>query len=107
MIQSILLTNNQIVIAQVFSVDADPGEPNCRLMDPYLFTLGGPSKIGFHLTPWMKEVTDTTDCMIHPDKIITMRDPNPEVLSRYKKIILIDEEEILDNEDEVFEEDED
>jgi hypothetical protein len=108
MIQSILLSNNQLIIAQVFSVDADPGEPNCRLMDPYLFTLSGPSNVGFRLTPWMEEVTDTTECMIHPDKIITMRDPKPEVLQRYKKIILIDEDEILDDtEEEVFEGNED
>ena len=105
MIQAILLSNNQIVITQVFSVDAEPGEPNCRLMDPYLFTLGGTPKLGFRLTPWMEEVTDTTECMIHPDKVITMRDPKPEVLKHYKKIILIDEEEIVENsEDETFEE---
>jgi hypothetical protein len=53
----------------------------------------------------MEEVTDTTECMIHPDKIITMRDPKSEVLKHYKKLILIDDEEIIeDNEDEILEE---
>jgi hypothetical protein len=93
MIQAVLLVNNQIIIAQIYQVDADPGEPNCRLVDPYLFTLGGSSP-GFRLTPWMGDVTDDNYAMIHPERIVTIREPKIEVLSLYKKLIFIDEDSL-------------
>jgi hypothetical protein len=93
MIQALLLVNNQILISQVYQVDADPGEPNCRLVDPYLFTLGGTSP-GFRLTPWMGDVTDDNYAMIHPERIVTIREPKLEVLNHYKKLIFIDEDSL-------------
>lgn len=109
MIKAILLTNNQIIISQSTpKVDDETGEAYFSIMYPYLFTLGGRSKIGFHLTPWMGEVADVSEeFMIYPDKVITIRTPKPEVLKLYKKLIIVDEvESIEDNEegDEVFEE---
>lgn len=90
MIQAILLTNNQIIITQVYQIDAEPGAPNCRLVDPYHITLGEAKDDGFKLTPWLKEITEENSFMIDPSKIITMVDPEPEILERYKKIILIE-----------------
>jgi hypothetical protein len=109
MIKAILLSNNQIIISQSTpKVDDETGEAYFSIMYPYLFTLGGPSKIGFHLTPWMGEVADPSEeFMIYPDKVITIRTPKPEVLKLYKKLIIVDEvEDNEDNEgdDEVFEE---
>lgn len=104
MIQALLLTNNQIVIAQVYKVDADPGDPNCRLVDPYLF-VSNESSSGFKLIPWMGEVAEDNYAMMHPDKIITMRDPNSDVLELYKKNVLLNSDEEI--EDDVLMEDED
>lgn len=105
MIQALLLSNNDIVIAQVYEVDVDPGKPNCRLIDPYLFKLGGPNNPGFRLIPWLQDVTEENNMMIHPDKIITVVDVKDDVLKLYKKIIFIDSEtlddEIVDDEVEV------
>lgn len=103
MIQAVLLVNNQIIIAQVYKVDADPGDPNCRLLDPYLFVLGGSRNPGFKLIPWMDEVAEDNYAMMHPDKIITMRDPNPEILELYKKNVLLTQ----NGEDDIFLDDQD
>jgi hypothetical protein len=103
MIKALLLTNNQIIITQSTpKEDSETGEAYFSIMYPYLFTLGGRSKIGFHLTPWMGEVADQSEeFMIYPDKVITIRTPKPEVLKLYKKLIIVDEvESIEDNEDE-------
>jgi hypothetical protein len=109
MIKAILLSNNQIIISQSTpKIDDETGEAYFSILYPYLFTLGGSSKIGFHLTPWMGEVSDPSEeFMIYPDKVITIRNPKPEVLKLYKKLIIVDEvEDNKDNEegDEVFEE---
>lgn len=90
MIQVIRLINNETLISQIYQVDAEPGDPNCRLVDPYLFTLGGTSP-GFRLTPWMNDCADDNYAMIYPEKILTMRDPKPEVLELYKRLIFISE----------------
>jgi len=101
MIQVVLLSNNQTVIAQVYQVDADPGAPNCRLVDPFLFSLGGKTPPGFRLTPWMGECVDDNNAMVHPDKIITIRDPKPEVLEIYKKLIFIDDDYLSEDESDI------
>lgn len=96
MIQALLLANNEIIIAQVYEVDVDPGKPNCRLIDPYLFKTGGVNNPGFRLIPWLQEVTEENNMMIHPDKIITVVDVKDDVLKLYKKIIFIDSETLDD-----------
>jgi hypothetical protein len=104
MIQAILLSNNQIIISQVYQIDAEPGAPNCRLIDPYLITLSEIKDTAFQLTPWLKDITEENSFMIDPSKIITMVDPLPDILERYKKIILIendlDYDDILEENDE-------
>lgn len=108
MIQALLLVNNQILISQIYQVDADPGEPNCRLVDPYVFTLDRITELGFSLTPWMSEVTDDNYAMIDPRNIITIREPKKEVLREYKKLTFISEdaqENSLDESDDVYEND--
>jgi hypothetical protein len=96
MIQAVLLINNQILVAEIFQVDAEPGNPNCGLMLPHLliedFTLPGVSN-QFTLIPWMSEVAEDSYALIHTDKIIAMRDPKPEILTQYKKLTSMIKEE--------------
>lgn len=100
MIQAILLTNNQIVISQCIPESDDDNEPYFSLMYPYLFTPTGKNKSGFKLTPWMCEVTeDTEKFMVYPDKIITMKEPNSTIINHYKKLVLFDEETVIETEE--------
>lgn len=103
MIQAILLTNNQIVISQCIPESDDDNEPYFSLMYPYLFTPTGKNKSGFKLTPWMCEVTeDTEKFMVYPDKIITMKEPNSTIVNHYKKLVLFNEEKVLETEEKVI-----
>ena len=113
MIQAILLTNNQIIISQSTpEADPDTGEIYFSLRYPYLFSTEMTNRIGYHLTPWLSEVTDPTEkFIVYPDKIITIRSPKPEIVTFYKKLVLMDEDQVVNEdesvetgEDEVFEE---
>jgi hypothetical protein len=102
MIQAILLTNNQIIISQSMPKSDDDGEPYYNLMYPYLFTVDSSSKTGFKLTPWLNEVTDMTENFrIYPDTIITIKDPKPEIANHYKKLVLFDEDTIVEQPQEI------
>lgn len=109
MIQAVLLLNNQVLITQVYQIDAEPGHPNCRLVDPYLITTNEVKDSRIQLTPWLKDITEENSFMIDPSKIITMVDPLPEILEKYKKIILIendlDYDEVLEENDNEGEQD--
>jgi hypothetical protein len=101
-IKALLLTNNQIIISQSIPQSDDDSELYYNLMYPYVFTLDSSSKTGFKLTPWLNEVTDITENFIlYPDTIITMKDPKPEIVSHYKKLVLFDEDAIVEQVEEV------
>lgn len=102
MIQALLLVNNEIVISQaVPETDRDSGEAYFNLMYPYLLTFSKKTKLGFTLTPWLSEVTDSTEnFIIYPDKIITVKQPKEQILNHYKKLVLFDENKIIKEQNE-------
>ena len=81
-IKAILLTNNQILISQIDEVAASvPGEPDCKLTNPFLLVEGG------MLESWMMDATREDVFMISSDKIITIVDPTPTLLEKYEDLI--------------------
>ena len=69
-IKAILLTNNQVLVSQIDEVAASvPGEPDCKLTNPFLLVEGG------MLESWMMDATREDVFMISSDKIITIVDP--------------------------------
>ena len=76
-IKLILLTNNERLISEISEVPADIGDPNCKLINPHEIWEG------HNLCPWMKDDTDQTEFMISSDKIITITDPNSDLLEKY------------------------
>jgi hypothetical protein len=74
------LTTNQILISQIEEVGADIGEPDCKLVNPYVVTTEG------MLEPWLLKVTREDTFMISSDKIITLTDPTPTLLEKYKDL---------------------
>lgn len=105
MIQAVLLTNNQVVISQAIpKVDEDTSTPYFQLMYPYLFTVDVNTKYGFKLTPWLSNVTDSREqFIVYPDKIITLKDPKPEIVEYYKKLVLFNDEKVINEEEEIIE----
>ena len=80
MIKILVLTTNQILISQIEEVGADIGEPDCKLVDPYLITKDGT------LEPWLLNVTREDTFMMSSDKILTLTDPTPTLLEKYEDL---------------------
>jgi len=80
-IQVIVLVTGTTVISKIDAVVSDLGEPDCKLINPYQIVDG-------KLTPWLFELTDSTDAiMISSDKILTLIDPKLTLLNDYLTLI--------------------
>ena len=76
-IKCILMDVDNVVIAEVIEVDAEIGDPNCKLIKPYLFN-------GIDdMTPWKLDVTNQTEFMIRSEDILTLADPTGTVIDKY------------------------
>ena len=81
MIKAILLTNNQILVSQIDEVPAAvPGEPDCKLTNPFVLTSEG------MLESWMMTATRDEEFMISSDKIMTIATPTPTLVEKYEDL---------------------
>ena len=72
---------NQVVVSQVEEVvPLDIGDPNCKLIEPFLYEDDA-------LSPWLLEFTNDNTFMISSDKILTLIDPKPTILEKYQNSI--------------------
>ena len=81
MIKILALTNNLILISQIEEVGADIGEPDCKLINPFVV------KSDQTLEPFLYEYTDQNIFMIQSDKIITLSDHKSSLLEKYENLI--------------------
>ena len=82
MIKLIVLMNSQILISKIEEVGADIGEPDCKLIDPYLI-----SERDGTISPWLSGYSEQNTYMINSDKILTLFDPKTELLKKYQGVI--------------------
>ena len=81
-IQLLILTNNLKLVTQIEEVPAAiPGEPDCKMIEPYI--LGEQDT----LSPWLVDCTNQNEFMISSDKILTMLEPKPTLLEKYENLI--------------------
>jgi hypothetical protein len=76
----LLLTNNQILISQIEEVGADIGEPDCKLVNPFVV------RSDQTLEPFLHVYTKENTFMMNSDKILTLADPTPKLLEKYKDL---------------------
>ena len=81
MIKILALMNNQILISQIEEVGADIGEPDCKLVEPYIITKDKT------LEPFLLDYTKENTFMMSSDKILTLADPTPTLLEKYQDLI--------------------
>ena len=62
-VKCILLDVDNVIITEIIEMDADIGEPNCKLINPYLFNSDEDMK------PWKGDITNQTEFMIRSDDI--------------------------------------
>ena len=86
-IKVIALVNNQVLVSQIEEVGADIGEPDCKLVQPFVVNTSE-QKITIQegvltLAPWLSSFTRDDEHMISSDKILTLADPTPTLLEKY------------------------
>jgi hypothetical protein len=72
--------NQILLISKIDEVLADIGQPDCRLIKPYIIIEKD------KMIPWLSEFTDDNEVMISSDKILTLVEPNKTLLNRYLEL---------------------
>ena len=80
-IKLLALLNNQILITEIEEVGADIGEPDCKLVNPFVV------KSDKTLEPFLCGFTKEKTFMISSEKILTLADPTPTLLEKYEDLI--------------------
>ena len=80
-IKLIVLTNQQKLVSQIEEVGADIGQPDCKLIEPFIV---GDNNT---LSPWLVDVTSENVFMLSSDKILTLVDPKPTLLEKYQDLL--------------------
>jgi len=84
MIKVIALMNNQILISQIEEVGVDIGEPDCKLIKPFVVK----KELTMNtLEPFLCGYTKQDNFMISSDKILSLADPTPTLLEKYEDLI--------------------
>ena len=72
---------NQILISQIEEVGAEIGEPDCKLVEPYVVDTST-----LELEPWLLNITMQNEFMISSDKILTLAEPTSKLLKKYEDL---------------------
>ena len=80
MIKCVLVDVDTVLISEVVELDAELGDPNCKLINPFLFNSIDDMK------PWKSDITNQTEFMIRSEDILTIADPTGAVMDRYTEL---------------------
>ncbi len=81
MTKVLALLNNVILISKIEEVTSDLGEPDCKLIKPFVV------KNDQTLEPFLYCYTKQDTFMMSSDKILTLVDPTPTLLEKYEDLI--------------------
>ena len=80
MVKVLSLTSQQILISQIEEVPSELGEPDCKLIKPFVI------KNDKSLEPFLMDYTNETVLMMSSDKILTIVEPLPTLLEKYQSL---------------------
>jgi hypothetical protein len=83
-VKCVLVDVNVVLISEVIEIDAELGDPNCKLIRPFLFKKVDDSG-NFYLEPW-PEVTLQKEIMMRSEDILTIADASPEIVEKYLEL---------------------
>ena len=78
-IKCILVNVDNVLISEVEEIMAEEGEPDCKLINPYRFFDEE------NMKPWV-QASNQTEYMLRSEDILTIADPSPEVVQKYKEL---------------------
>ena len=78
-VKGLLLKIDNVVVCEVEEIQAELGEPDCRIKNPYQYD----KDTG--LTPW-PDFAGQTEMMLRSDDILTMVEPKQEIIDQYLEL---------------------
>tara|TARA_B100001250_G_C19390907_1_gene610523 strand:+ start:387 stop:635 length:249 start_codon:yes stop_codon:yes gene_type:complete len=78
-IKCVLVNMDNVLITEVVEIMAEPGEPDCKFINPYRFV-----DID-NMTPWLT-ASNQTEFMLRSEDILTIAEPTQEVIDRYTEL---------------------
>ena len=78
-IKCILVDVDNVLISEIEEIDAELGNPNCKLTNPVVFESLDKMKP-------LLEASNDTEYMIRSEDILTIADPTPEVIAKYLEL---------------------
>ena len=78
-IKCILVDVDNVLISEIEEVDAELGNPNCKLINPVKFE-------SLEKIKPLLEASNDTEYMIRSEDILTIADPTPEVIEKYLEL---------------------
>ena len=76
----VVLITGPKLIAPLEELTTELGEPDCKLIEPYVITDHDT------LEPWLLNVTNQNEVIISSDKILTLVDPKTTLLAKYESV---------------------
>jgi hypothetical protein len=76
----VVLMSGTKLIATLEEVTTELGEPDCKLVEPYVITDNDT------LEPWLLNITNQNEVMISSDKILTLVEPKTTLLAKYEAV---------------------
>ena len=80
----VVLTNQQVLISIIEELPSELGEPDCKLINPYVVKSVGDNNV---LEPFLMGITKESTFMVSSDKILTITEPTPTLLEKYQDLI--------------------
>ena len=78
-VKGLLLKIDNVVVCEVEEIQAELGEPDCRIKNPYQYDKDK------GLTPW-PDFAGQTEMMLRSDEILTMVEPKQEIIDQYLEL---------------------
>ena len=79
-IKILVLINKQLLLSEIEEVQSELGEPDCRLVNPFVF------KDDKSLEPFLDGYSKEKSFMISSDKILTLAEPSAIILKQYQDL---------------------
>jgi len=79
LIKCILVNVNDVLISEIEEIDAELGNPNCKLTNPVVFE-------SLEKMKPLVQASKDTEFMIRSEDILTIADPTQEVIDKYLEL---------------------
>ena len=84
----VLKHDSKVLVTKIREVQSELGEPDCELTDPVEFKVEEGVSWKERMQRWPgSQLTHENKCMISSDAILTVVDPEPQLLKAYEELI--------------------